>query len=98
MTFDFAISRIDCIIIIFIIDVILVVRVHTTYLKRKFDDAQVFLEALDKRCGAGTFIVKDTSLFTPKGCPDIVATQTKEPMGRADVFCKAPPCGCVNIR
>ena len=77
---------------------LILVRVHTTYLKRKFDDAQIFLEALDERCGAGTFILDDPKLFTPKGCPDIVATKTKEPMGRADVFWKAPKCGCVNIR
>ena len=74
------------------------VRIHTTTLRRKFDDAQIFLEALDERCGAGTFILDDPKLFTPKGCPDIAATKTKKPMGRADIYWKAPKCGCVNIR
>ena len=73
-------------------------RIHTTTLRRKFDDAQIFLEALDERCGAGTFMLDDPKLFTPKGCPDIAATKTKKPMGRADIYWKAPKCGCVNIR
>ena len=74
------------------------VRIHTTTLRRKFDDAQIFLEALDERCGTGTFILDDPKLFTPKGCPDIAATKTKKPMGRADIYWRAPKCGCVNIR
>lgn len=73
-------------------------RVHTTYRKLKFNDATIIVEALDEKCGHGRLIVDSDQLYSPQGCPDIVTTQEKDPMGRAHFKWQAPKCGCVHIR
>ncbi|XP_045195188.2 uncharacterized protein LOC123550847 isoform X2 [Mercenaria mercenaria] len=73
-------------------------RVQTTARKYKFNDATVTIDAVDERCGTGSWVTDTDELYSPQGCPSIVTTQQKQPMGRAHFKWKAPSCGCVHFR
>lgn len=73
-------------------------RVHTTVRNQKFNDAIAMLDALEPKCGTGHWIVDSDDLHSPKDCPDVVTTQEKLPMGKANFKWRAPECGCVHIR
>lgn len=73
-------------------------RVHTTAKKVHFNDATVVIDAVDSSCGAGSWVIDSEELYSPKGCPSVVTTQQKEPMGSAHFVWRAPSCGCVHFR
>ncbi|KAL4232529.1 hypothetical protein ACF0H5_007221 [Mactra antiquata] len=73
-------------------------RVQTTVRKFKFNDATVVFDPVDGNCGAGNWLLESDLLYSPDGCPSVVTTQQKKPMGRAYFVWKAPSCGCVHFR